>query len=63
MSYSESENEIRPDSSDSLERSHVSPKQVETQRSVPLMSLKDSEDEIDLTNIISFIISLTLIFL
>lgn len=50
-SHSESENEIGPDSSDSVERSHVSPKQVETQRSVPLMNLKDSEGEIDLTNI------------
>ncbi|XP_043310530.1 testis-expressed protein 15 [Cervus canadensis] len=50
-SHSESENEIGPDSSDSLKRSHVSPKQVETQRSLPLMNLKDSEDETDLTNI------------
>ena len=49
-SHSESENEIESDSSDSLKRSHVSPKQVETQRSVPLMNLKDSEDETDLTD-------------
>uniref|UniRef100_A0A8C6CJ30 Testis expressed 15, meiosis and synapsis associated n=1 Tax=Moschus moschiferus TaxID=68415 RepID=A0A8C6CJ30_MOSMO len=50
-SHSESENEIGPDSSDSLKRSHDSLKQVETQRSIPLMNLKDSEDEIDLTNV------------
>ncbi|XP_006834588.1 PREDICTED: testis-expressed sequence 15 protein [Chrysochloris asiatica] len=62
-SHSQSENKVRPSSSDSLKRNHVSPKKAEMTRSLPgsLLPFKDlkdtctakSENRIDLVSISS----------